>query len=251
MMKTIASMAGFFALLSCGTPTTDDANDAAGTGSPFEAREVSGVRMLTTDYNYDRICQFLDDGFVRGTFNLGGFTEMTTTDTRTGCRYVWPEGAVTISFGGYKPYSSIYDAEYTFDRLYQPIAMDEIEQAVDKPSLFGPSPQGTASEWPAIRSPKPEHDSLAFTGDSLPATRLTEPAYRTPRLTVVANVGDKALWNADKQQLHVLYLHHILNIGIKLREKPAVARQRAVTLARVIVEKLHQADSDVSEYQPR
>src|SRR5919199_3297418 len=50
-------------LLACGqgSSTTDSANDAAGTGSPFEARRVTGTRLLTTDYKYDKICNLLDE----------------------------------------------------------------------------------------------------------------------------------------------------------------------------------------------
>lgn len=117
-MKTpFLSIALLTLLWSCGqpAPTTDAANDAAGTADPDLAREVTGVRLLTTDYHYDKLCNFLDEGFIRGTFNLGGLMDLTVVDYRTGCRYQWDKGAVDVSFGRDKPYPSIYHSEYTFD----------------------------------------------------------------------------------------------------------------------------------------
>lgn len=223
--------------------TTDAANDAAGTGSPFEAREVSGVRMLTTDFNYDKICNLLEEGFVQGTFELGGLSKMTTTDTPTGCRYAWNEGNVTIAFGGRHPYPSIYHAEYTFNRLYQPKSLPNPSKSGNEPSLFGPAPQGTGAEWPAIGINQPANSSEPV--------GLTKPAYTTQRAVALQNVGDKALWNPDTQTLHVLYLHHILSIRVDTRNRTAVNQDRAVNIARVIIDRLHEADSDVSEFRPR
>ena len=233
-------------LAGCGVPTTDAANDAAGTGSPYLARAVTGVRLLTTDYNYDRICDYLDEGFVRGTFNLGGLTDLSTTDYQAGCRYRWQKGAVDVSFGGSRPYSSIYHSEYTFDKLYQPKAFDEMDVTPRKPSLFGPSPQGTVAEWPAAGSPRPEHDSLAIISPapvgSGVVTRLTETPYSTQQAEAITGLGDKALWNSTKHTLHVLYLNHIVNVTVKTSAKSALQRQQATTLARVVIDKIGQAD---------
>lgn len=244
-MKMIL-LIGLLALLSCGQPTTDAANDAAGTADPNLAREVTGVWLLTTDYSYDRLCEFLDEGFVRGTFNVEPLSEFTLIDSQTQCRYVWPTGSVTVAFGGNHPYASIYHAEYAFDKRYQPAAADEIEQPVDKPSLFGPSPQGTASEWPAHPSPRPEHDSLAIIDSAVTGsgihTRLTERPYSTERQEAISDVGDKALWNPTRRTLNVLYLNHILGITVNSPDKPTVQRQQAIRLARVMIEKIGQAD---------
>lgn len=155
-------------------------------------------------------------------------------------------GAVDVSFRGTRPYPSIYHSEYSFDRLYQPKALNEIDVTPRKPSLFGPSPQGTASERPAIGSPKPANDSLAIINPAPDGsgivTRLTEAPYSTGQGEAITGLGDKTIWNAADHTLHVLYLNHIVNITLRTSSSPVVQRRRAIVLAKVIIDKIGQAD---------
>lgn len=120
-----------------------------------------------------------------------------------------------------------------------------MEAELDKPSLFGPRPQGTAAEWPAIGSPRPEHDSLAITDSATVGgqafTRLTELPYNTAQSVALPNLGDKALWNARRQMLHVLYLQHVLNVRVQTTGTPARQQQQAVMLAKLIIDRLGKA----------
>jgi hypothetical protein len=235
-------------LLACGqgSSTTDSANDAAGTGSPFEARRVTGTRLLTTDYKYDKICNLLDEGFIRNTFNVDALTKLTTYDSQKGCAYQWGDKEVKVSFGGPEPYSSLYDAERAFDKRFQPKAVDEIDTKPHKPSLFGPRPQGTGAERPAIRSPKPENDSLAIihrdSDGEITSTRLTEPAYGTKNGIAIAGIGNKAIWEPDKRTLDVLYLQHIFSIQINTDSSPDTQQKRAIKLAQLVLNELKEAD---------
>ena len=244
--KPFLTLAAALFLLSCGNPPTDSGEDAAGTASPDLARHVVGVRLLTTDYQYENICDFLDEGFIRGAFNLGGFSELNVAEYKLGCRYQWKGGAVDVSFGAPRPYPSIYHAEYIFDKEYQPKALDEMDVTPRKPALSGPRPAGTGSDFPAIQSPKPENDSLAII-DSVTdvpgvVTHLTEAPYSTKQGMAVADVGDKAIWNSDQHTLHTLYLNHIINVTVKTSGSNDVQRQRAVRLTQVVIDKMGEAD---------
>lgn len=230
----------------CANPLTDGANDAAGTGDAYLAREVVAVHLLTTDYHYDKMCNYLEEGFVQGTFNIDPLEEMNVVDDQGGCRYLWKDGSVTVSFGSPKPYQSIYHSEYAFDRKYQPLAFDETPDSINAPTIFGPSPQGTASSVPAIQSPTFVNDSLAIidtiNGTSQVTTKLTEAAYPTKQLTVMPYIGDKSLWDADKRTLHTLYLNHIVDVTVTTKVKPELAQKRAAMLTQVILDKIGQAD---------
>ena len=72
------------ALTSCRPNTTDDANDASGTGGAELARAVVGVRMLSSDAKYEEAGNYLAEEFVRGTFELGEDTKLEVTNTREG-----------------------------------------------------------------------------------------------------------------------------------------------------------------------
>ncbi|MDB5240465.1 MAG: hypothetical protein JWP57_1090, partial [Spirosoma sp.] len=101
--------------------TTDTANDAAGTGSLYMAREVAGVWQLSTDqrFGYDAPCNVLNEGLIQSTFDIKATEEMQTLDYQNGCQFKWSGGTASIAFGGPRPYPSMYHAEYIFDKNYQ------------------------------------------------------------------------------------------------------------------------------------
>jgi len=141
----------------CGNSTPYNANEAAESGDDYLARQVVGVRLLTTDYRYERICSFVEEGFVEETFDLKSGTEMNVTESMSGCRYNWEGGQITVSFANPNPYPSIYKAEYEFDKMYQPRILDSMRTNSEKPVLFGPAPQGTGSSVPAIATARPKN----------------------------------------------------------------------------------------------
>lgn len=199
-------------LLACGPAgsTNDRTGDAASTGNPSVARRVTGTRLLTTDYNYTKICNFLDDGFMRGTFAVEPLVELTVLTSQKGCTYQWEDEKVTVRYGdgNLKPYASIYDAERSFNKRYQPKAIDE----------------------KAMKS-----------GESVGSTRLTKPPYSTKQNTAIPGVGDKALWNSDEKILHVLYLQHIFSVQLNTDDSLDKQRKQATKLALLIIDKLEDA----------
>ncbi|RYG60230.1 hypothetical protein EON80_24920 [bacterium] len=48
-------------MTSCRPNVTDDANDAGGTASPYLAKQVVGVRMLSSDAPYEKASNLLAD----------------------------------------------------------------------------------------------------------------------------------------------------------------------------------------------
>ena len=228
----------------CGNPLTDDANDAAGTGDTYLAREVVGVHLLTTDYHYNKICNFMEEGFVRSAFNLGT-EEVEVVEEGDGCHYQWKNGSLNVMFGGKKPFPSIYHAEYAFDKEFQPQVLTEFDTTTNKPALSGPAPQGTASSAPAIGTTTPAPIGPAVI-DSINGTydvnvKLTLPATATAKGLPVAGVGDKALWDAGTSTLHTLFLNHIVKTTVKTSQSEAVRKAQAIRLTQVIVDKISKA----------
>jgi hypothetical protein len=231
------------ALTSCQPNTTDDANDAGGTASPYLARSVVGVRMLANDANYEEAGNYLAEEFVRGTFKLGEDTKLEVTSTRKGGVFEWDKNEVVVSFGSTRPYPSIYQAEYIFNKLYQPGVAPQMEAMPEKGALSGPETGGTGAERPAEsatglaakRDTSSANDSAtSVSGVKASAVKLTAPAESVGKFVAYPGLGDKAVWDPANRTLHVLLNNHILNVQVKTADKPAVAQQRAAILANVI-----------------
>ena len=245
LTHSLLSIAVAALVTSCGNPSTDGANDAAGTGSPDLAREVVAVHLLTTDYRYNKICDFMEEGFVQSAFNLGT-EEVDVVEEQEGCHYQWKNGSVDVTFGGRKPFPSIYHAEYAFDKKFQPQRLTDFGPTTSAPALSGPSPQGTGSSAAAIgvNEPEPVQPAVidSLNGTSEVNTSLTTPAVATDKGMPVAEVGDKALWDAKTATLHTLYLNHIINLTVKTNQPEAEKKARAVRMAQVIVDRISKAD---------
>ncbi|MBO0935525.1 hypothetical protein J2I47_03090 [Fibrella sp. HMF5335] len=241
--STILLALAVVALASCRPSTVDDANDAGGTASPYLARTVVGVRMLSNDANYDEAGQYLAEEFVRGTFKLGEDTKIEVINTRKGGMFKWDKNEVVVSFGSPKPYPSIYHAEYVFNKLYQPGLATQMDAMPEKEPLSGPAPEGTSAERPAESATglaaKRDTSAANDTATSVSrvtaaATQLTAPAESTGKFVAYPGLGDKAVWDPTNHTMHVLLNNHILNVQVKTADKPAVAQQRAAILANVI-----------------
>lgn len=238
--------------------TSDSANDAAGSGSPYLAKKVVGVDMLTTDTDYDKPCNVLGEEYVRTTFDLGATTEMTELDYPNGCSFEWGGNKVSMAFGGKKPYPSIYQAEYIFDKNFQDGAGQTPGQLIAtnrNVALTGPAPEGTGAERAATtpegsESANVDADSTAdndssnsVSGVTSAAVRLTKPAVNTGRFVAVEHLGDKAVWEPAKGIIHVLYNNHIINIAVGTKDAPALRKKRAESLAEVLIDKIADGDS--------
>lgn len=236
-------------MVSCRPDVTDGANDAGGTSSPYLAREVVGVHMLSSDAPYEKASTLLAEDLVRGTFDLGGDTEIEVFDNTQGGKFVWGKNEVSVSFASSRPYQSIYHAEYAFDRMYQNKPAVVMTEAADpdmtgKGPLSGPSPEGTGAERPAEsatglaanKDGSAKNDtSTSISGVTAAAAQLTEPAVSTTRFAAFAGLGDKAVWDGSTKTMHVLLNNHILNIRVNTSDNMTVSRQRAAILANVML----------------
>ncbi|MEZ0539879.1 hypothetical protein [Fibrella arboris] len=239
-------------MASCRPSERDAANDAGGTGSPYLAREVVGVRMLSNDALYDKASNLLAEDLVRGTFELGGDTEVEVVDEAQGGKFVWGKNEVDVSFATPRPYQSIYHAEYAFDRMYQnkpaatemmpvPSAMNEEKE------LNGQKIAGTGAETPAEsatgsvnkKDASAKNDTATSVSRETPvAAQLVTPAVSTRTFAAYAGLGDKAVWDAATKTMHVLLNNHILNVRVNTSDNATVARQRAAILANVMLDEV-------------
>ena len=241
---TLFSLA-LLGLTSCRPDNTDGANDAAGTASPYLAREVVGVHMLSNDYNYDKVSTFLAEDLVRGTFNVEG-AEMDVTDTREGGTFSWGKNKVTVAFQTSRPYQSIYHAEQAFNNLYQD-GTRAVPETPEKPPLSGPNPEGTGAELPAEsatgsiaqRDMSAKNDTTpSISGIKAASAQLTTPAVSTNRFAAYPGLGDKAVWDASTKSMHVLMNNHVLNVRVNTADNATVAKERAAILANVMLDRL-------------
>lgn len=252
--KSILLAAFPLLLFACGQPTTDDANDAAGTGGGELAREVVGIQLLSTDANYDSPCNYLAEEFVTATFKLQEVT-LEKFDKPNGCDFEWGNNKIGLMMGGRKPFPSIYHAEYVFDRLYQPnaqkLAMEQAKEAEKtepdqnvEPSegtgSEGAEPSSTTTTPNGVRGSVPADNDTARTisGVTRQAGKFVEPPKSGMGFVAIPDVGDKAVWEPAKQTMHVLYNNHILNVLVKTADSETLKRQRASTLAKVIMNQM-------------
>lgn len=233
--------------LACSSPssTTDPANQMD--ASPIMAKQVAGVTALSTDANYDEPCNLLGEEYIRQTFNLEETTKLEESIGHSGCGFEWAGNKVTVSFGGKRPYSSTYLAEYSFDKQFQgkpAIAMTEPVEAANDSTTSGPETEGTNAETSA-KTTVPE-ETKHTTADNHPqhagvtsaAPALTGHAVSTGHFEAVSNVGDKAVWDASTGAMHVLYNNHIINVTVESKDKAEVKKERAQSLAEVLIDKI-------------
>ncbi|MBO0949062.1 hypothetical protein [Fibrella forsythiae] len=239
-------------MTSCRPNVTDDANDAGGTASPYLAKQVVGVRMLSSDAPYEKASNLLAEDLVRGTFELGGDTELEVVDEKQGGKFIWGKNEVDVSFATQRPYQSIYHAEYAFDRMYQnkpaaKMTMDADPDMAEKAPQSGPAPEGTGAEQPAESATgtieKKDASAKNDTASSVSrqtavAARLVTPAVTTSRFAAYPGLGDKAVWDASTKTMHVLLNNHILNVRVNTSDNVTMARQRAAILANVMLDEV-------------
>ena len=139
-----------------------------------------------------------------------------------------------VSFGGNKPYASVYTAEYMFDKMYQGKKAEPVAAVSEMPDpnrhsndyQFGRRKPGRCA-WkkrpPMIkRMIPPIRDrwkmTMAGRGGVTAATPpLTAPSISLGNFEAVRNAGDKAVWDAPKSTMHVLYNNHIINVTVKTK----------------------------------
>jgi len=231
--------------LACSNPGSDTADPASQMDvSPLVAKQVAGVHTLTVDFNYDEPCNILGEEYVRSTFKLEETTTLEEGHEHGGCDFSWAGNKVSISFGSTKPYSSIYQAEYTFDKLYQGkpaeamAPVDEAPATTVVTSSEGTNPDAIISDHTVSKDSTTNDNQPLHSGESAASHPLTKPAVSKGSFEAVPNVGDKAVWNAATGAMHVLYNNHIISVVVETKDKPEVKKQQAESLTEVIIEKI-------------
>lgn len=233
--------------LACNSPSssTDPANNMD--ANPIVAKKVVGVDALSTDANYDEPCTILGEEYVRKTFNLDETTKLEEILGHDGCEFDFAGNKVIVSFAGKRPFASIYVAEYTFDRMYQgkpASVMTKSVETVQDSASSGPKTEGTNAEVPVAEATETEahhttDDNQPQHGGITAATpALTKHAVSTGHYAAVPNVGDKAVWDETTGAMHVLYNNHIISVTVESKDKPEVRKERAQSLAEVLIDKI-------------
>ncbi len=250
MTKNVYLLLLGLSLIACSTQEREnlDAGNAAGTGDAYEAREVVGVRLLSTDYNYQERCNYLPEEFVRNLFQLGEDVELAKYSELNSCELRWQSNKIGFYLESDKPFESTFQSEYHFNKLFEPKANQVAGQnASPKPTIFGPAPQGTNSELPAsTTTTSPEQDSIRGGDPSAPLEGITDaapplatPAQNTATGQAVSEVGDKAIWEPGKKALHVLHNNHVFTVVAQMPGSTDQLKQGAIGLAKLVVNSLN------------
>lgn len=219
-------------LTSCYDTGTDaSADNALATGSAIPAKQVTGVHMIKSDVIYEEPCAIVDEELMRKTFSLGEDVKLEDVSAGKGCEFEWAGNKVLLSFGGERPYQSIFTAAYQFDKMYQGKATGE-DDVAKADTITG----ATVTAGPGTQNGGTPPDSAdAKQEDELPQYK---PAVAHGAYEPVKNFGDKAVWNASEGALHVLYINHIINVQVETKDKNDVKKERAKLMATVLMERI-------------
>ena len=229
--------------LACNSPSTPGDPASQMEASPIHAKQVTGVRELTVDFNYDEPCNILGEEYIRTTFNVAETTEFTESLGDNGCAFAWSGNKVAITFGGTKPYSSIYQAESIFDNQFQMKPMPKMTTPIEETTentISGPKTEGTGGETSAADSTHQNTDDKQpnHSGVSAATPPLTAPAVSKGNYKAVPHLGDKAVWDETTGAMHVLYNNHIINVTVETKGQPETKKKQAESLAEVLIEKI-------------
>ena len=231
--------------LACNNPgsPTDPASQMD--ASPIVAKQVAGVRMLTADFNYEEPCTILGEEYIRSTFKLKETTKLEEADGHDGCSFAWEGNKVIVSFGGEKPFASVFTAEYMFDKLYQGKHSAVVVSTVTDSSKIqtatsseGEAPNAIVNNAAGSMNHTMADDQPQHGGITAATPPLTKPAVSGPQGKAVADLGDKAIWDESKGAMHVLYNNHIINVLVETKGTPAMREEQAKSLAEVLIDKI-------------
>ncbi|GAB4035659.1 hypothetical protein [Spirosoma jeollabukense] len=237
-------------LAACSTQSRDnmDNGSAAGLGDDQLARRVAGVYLLSTDYHYQEPCNYLPEEFVRNLFQLGEKVDLEKYSDPDHCELRWGSNTIGFHLESDKPFESVFQSEYHFNKLFEPQANKAADQnATAKPTQFGPAPEGSGAEVPATTTDAtPAQDSTRgadpsgpLEGITSPTPPLTPPARNTATGLAISGVGDKAIWEPGKKSLHVLFNNHVFSVVARMPGDTAKIRQGAIGLAKLVIHSLN------------
>ncbi|QJD79507.1 hypothetical protein [Spirosoma rhododendri] len=223
---------------------TSDVPAAPGWGDDYVARRVSGVYLLSTDYHYQYVCNYLPEAFVKNLFKLGNDVELEKHSRLNSCELRWGSNAIGFYLESEKPFESVYQSEYYFNKRFEPQANPIADQGTKpRPTIYGPAPQGTATGPISSTAASPAQDSARGFDPSGPIEGITEPkpalvapARNTATGRAVTGVGDKAIWEPGKKALHVLYNNHVFSVVARMSGDTTRLKQGSIGLARRVID---------------
>ncbi|GAB4054407.1 hypothetical protein [Spirosoma litoris] len=247
MMKQIIAFLLGISLIAC-SPGDKDKSSQLGEGNDHLARRVTGVYLLSTDYHYQEPCNYLPEEFVKNLFKLNKEVELEKVSELNSCELRWGANKIGFYLESNKPFESVYQSEYYFNKLFEPKANQAADQNTEsKPPLSGPEPQGTGAEVSAdMKGTTPKQDSTRgadpsgpIRGITHPTPPLTAPAHNTPTGQAITDVGDKAIWEPGKKSLRVLFNNHVFSVVAHMPGDSATIKQGAIGLAKVVINSLN------------
>lgn len=218
-------------LTSCYNTGTDaSTGNTSENGSAILAKQVAGVNIIKSDVIYEEPCAIVDEEFMRKTFNLGEDVKLEDVSAGKGCEFEWAGNKVMLSFGGQRPYQSMFTAAYQFDKMYQGKATGE-DDVAKADTISG----ATVTADPKANAGTPPDSAGAKNDDDVPKIK---PAVAHGAYEPVKDFGDKAVWNASEGALHVLFINHIINVQVETKDKDEVKKERAKLMAEVLMERI-------------
>jgi len=251
MIRNINLIVVWVCLLACtGQERDNQDNRAAGTGDPYVARRVSGMWLLSTDYHYEDICNFIPEEFVRQQFHLDDKLELAKYSDLNRCEFRWNSNAIGFYMETEKPFESTFKSEYFFDKHFQNQSANDSSLApspTHQQPLSGPDPEGTAAQFAKdttdpsskLDSTRGFDPSAPITGMTKPKPPLATPAHNTPTGIAVQGVGDKAVWESKTKTLHVLYINHVFSVRAQMPSNPDQLKQGCILLAKLVMDSLY------------
>ncbi|MGV3560512.1 hypothetical protein [Larkinella arboricola] len=242
-------------LLACGDTTGGATGDTGGGGRRVEGlgREVSGSRRLSEYYQYSLPCDYINQSSLVSMLGLEEGATLTWTDTEAACEVsANNKKLVVLSTTSPRPFESVFHAEYYFDRLYDPSALNKRGR---KQFYTGPDPEGTGAESPAggvgnsstadqaTVAGAPTDSTQVHSEPGVPRTQLDDNDEIRAGSQPVPGAWEKAVWNARTRTLHILNLEHVFHITVNHGPTAAADSLHAAQLGTLLVQQIdHEAD---------
>ncbi|WP_421826257.1 hypothetical protein [Larkinella sp.] len=228
-MKSYWISISLLGLLACGGGSSGTADIDSGGGarhaSNILGRQVSGTRLLSEYYKYNMPCYYIGEASLKSMFNLEEAVPLIWKETESTCEVVLNnKKLVVLSTTTDRPFESVFHADYYFNRLYQPEALDR--RGPQQP-YTGPEPQGTGAESPvggagtnssagnsAVAGAPNDSIQVHAAPGQLASAQLKDSDEQQAGPQPVAGVWEKAVWDAKSRTLHILNLQHVFHITV-------------------------------------
>ncbi|KAA9349222.1 hypothetical protein [Larkinella humicola] len=228
-MKSYWIAISLLGLLACGGGSSGTADIDSGGGARHASntlgRQVSGTRLLSEYYKYNMPCYYMGGASLKSMFNLEEDAPLIWKETESTCEVVLNnKKLVVLSTTTDRPFESVFHADYYFNRLYQPEALDRRGR---KQPYTGPEPQGAGAESPvggvgnnssagnsSVAGAPNDSIQVNAAPGQLASAQLKDSDEQQAGPQPVPGVWEKAVWDAKSRTLHILNLQHVFHITV-------------------------------------